>query len=152
MVTTDPRKASRTNLPQQNAAARQKPPPPKAFGARAAAKPKAPLEPFKGERERQRKAFVERMILGATLTFCFALIFAVWYSEGKVLENPTKFLAQFAGEDALASKDAALNCRHPKNRNTPYCQERTAALESDWKSMGRTQGGKVNPFGLTDKK
>lgn len=103
-------------------------------------------EPFRGEKERRRKQLIERFILGATVAFCLAVVFAVWYSEGRVLEDPVRFLQTF--EVIPTSRDIAQNCRHPKNRNTPYCQERLAKIESDWQSMNRTQDGKVNPFTL----
>ncbi len=114
-------------------------------------KPKRPLTPFPGEQERRRKALIERFILGATLTFCVLVISAVWYSEGKVLDGTTRFLAQFAGKDAQSPRDFAQNCRHPKNRNTPYCLERTAEIDASWQSMSKNQEGKANPFTLHEK-
>ena len=106
------------------------------------------MSPFRGERERRRKQIIDRLILGATLAFCMLVVFAVWYSEGKVLAAPTRFLAQFAGKDALASRNAAMNCANPKNRNTPYCQDRVSETEGQWNSLSRSQDGKMNAFTL----
>ncbi len=103
---------------------------------------------FPGEGERRRKQIVDRIILGATMAFCILVVFAVWYSDGKVLAAPTKFLSQFAGKDALSPRTAAMNCGHPKNRNTPYCQDRVSETEGQWQSLSRNQEGKSNPFSL----
>jgi len=109
---------------------------------------KGKLESVRGERERQRRLLVERAIVASLLFFCFALVLAVWYTDRKVLDWPIRFFAGFAPSALQSSRDLGINCRMPKNRNTPYCQEHFAEVEESWQSMSRTQGGKVNAFTL----
>ena len=110
--------------------------------------PKKPSKAFPGEKERWRKMMLDRLILAATFSFCGLMIFTVWYSQGRVLDKPIRFLSQFAGKDALAPRNAAQNCANPKNKNTPYCQEREGQVQADWQSMSRNQDGETNPFTL----
>ncbi len=100
------------------------------------------------ERERRRRRLLERTAMSITVFFCAALIFSVWYTDGAVLNSTIAYLSQFAGADSQASRNAAINCMHPRNRNTPYCQERTSRAEADWQAMSRVQGGKSAPFTL----
>lgn len=141
--------ASTPHTPSKSKAKAVKPAAP-AGGIRARAQASKPVDktPFRGEQERRRKQLLERIILASTVAFCFILIFSVWWTRGRVLDSSVRFLAKFAGVDAQSPREAAMNCRHPKNINTPYCIEHEAKVEESWRSMNRNQGGKTNAFSL----
>ncbi|MFN8392690.1 MAG: hypothetical protein U0136_20530 [Bdellovibrionota bacterium] len=103
---------------------------------------------LRGEDARRRRRFLESTALVLTVVGCLGLAFTIWYTDGKVLDSSIEFLQSFESKDSQAPRDYAQNCQDPRNKNTPYCQDRMAQTESDWKSMGRTQGGKTNYFTL----
>jgi hypothetical protein len=103
---------------------------------------------FRGEEIRRRHRFLERLAIGLTVAFCGVILFAIWYSDGRVLDSPIKFLQSFESKDAQAPRNYAQNCRDPRNKNLPYCQDKIAQTEAEWRSMSRTQGGKTNHFTL----
>ncbi len=92
------------------------------------------------ELERQKKIFRERFALSLAVGFCTLVAISVWYTQGKILDPAYNFLAGFAPADALASRNAAANCQDPRNKSTPYCQDRKVQTDADWRAISSSQG------------
>jgi hypothetical protein len=96
-------------------------------------------------KSRQRK--VERTMIGITLLI-FTSISAFFFIPSKALEATENWISRMENGGEV-SRNASANCTDPRNKNTPYCLERQANIDSDWKSISRFQNGKTNQFTLT---
>lgn len=103
----------------------------------------------RAEALRKRRRMVERAALGATLAFLSGVGVLAWYTDGRVFDHPIQVLQAMGGSQYQQSRNAAVNCKDPRNKNTPYCQQRDARSAAEWAAMSRVQGGKVSPFSLT---
>ena len=101
------------------------------------------------ERLRWRRKLTERVAIAVVCLFLVGVGVAAWLTEGQVFSAPLTALRSLESKEGLASSNASVNCRHPKNKNTPYCQERAAEVEGQWQGISRIQGGKAAPFKLT---
>ena len=101
------------------------------------------------ERLRWRRKLTERVAMAVVVIFLVGVGVAAWLTEGQVFSNTVTALRSLEGKDGQASANASVNCKHPKNKNTPYCQERSAQVEGQWQSISRIQGGKSAPFKLS---
>ena len=96
---------------------------------------------------KQKKA--ERLLLWGSVSFILILLSVVWLTNGAPIEKTIQlmnYLEDPTGE--ITTPFGSVNCRHPRNINTAFCQERLAETEGRWRSMSRVQDGKVNPFPL----
>ncbi len=82
-------------------------------------------------------------MLISALSFSLLVGFVIWFTDGRVFDVVMQFEA--AG---VATNNPAVSCRNPKNKNTPYCQERKARTEGNWQSISRHSGGKGAAFSL----
>jgi hypothetical protein len=99
------------------------------------------------ERMRQRQRRLERCVIGGILFFISMVVLSAWLTDGVALDRGIKFFQSFEGKDSRPSISSAANCQHPKNKNTPYCQNIIAEQRSTWRSITRF-GGKSNAFTL----
>ena len=93
----------------------------------------------------QRK--IERLMVGVTLSI-FGGIAVFILVPSKALDSTSAWISNFENGGPV-SRNAATNCLDSRNKNTSYCLDRAAVVESDWKSMSRFQNGKANQFTLT---
>lgn len=93
----------------------------------------------------QRK--IERVMVGVTLLI-FGSIAAFVLIPSRALDSTTAWISQFENGGNV-SRNASTNCLDPRNKNTVYCLDRAASVESDWRSITRGQKGKSNQFTLT---
>lgn len=114
----------------------------------AEAAPTPAASPASTTKSAARQKQLERIALGATVVFVVFVGLLGWYSDGKVFTVPWAVLMSL--ESPKAPRDPAQNCPNPENAKTPYCIERKARLEADWKAISRHQRGKSNPFTLTE--
>ena len=84
-------------------------------------------------------------MIGSLLLLFLGMGMAAWLTDGRIVSSSLKFLQSF---DPLESRNPAANCSNPKNKNTPYCQERRAATSANWSEMSKSSGGKSAPYTL----
>ena len=101
------------------------------------------------ERLRWRRKITERIALCLVSLFLVGVGVAAWMTEGQVFNAPLTALRSLESREGQGSSNASVNCRNPKNKNTPYCQDREAQVEGQWQGISRIQGGKAAPFKLT---
>ncbi|MCC6954404.1 MAG: hypothetical protein IT290_09820 [Deltaproteobacteria bacterium] len=90
----------------------------------------------------------EKVILGITLGF-FAFFGVIAYlTDGQPVSGTINFLGGIEGNHASESRNAAINCRDKRNMKLPYCEERRARTEADWKSIVRYGADDTNAFKL----
>lgn len=121
----------------------------KSVPAKKPVKPSASPSLASIERVRWQRKLSERLAIIAVLLFFTGVGVAAWLTEGRLFSSTMTALRSLEGSDGQGSENASVNCKHPKNKNTPYCQERTAEVEGRWQSMSRVQGGKAAPFKLS---
>jgi hypothetical protein len=92
-------------------------------------------------KQRRQRVFLERTALGLALLFSLIVVGLSMYTDGRVMDTFVRALQSLESEDQRPSASAVLNCRHPRNRNTPYCQERLRDVESTWMHTVRTGSG-----------
>jgi hypothetical protein len=100
-------------------------------------------------RRRQKK--VERIALAIALSFILFVSALAFLTDGEVFSGTLSVLRSFENPDASTPHNAALNCLDPRNKKMPFCQERTGRLESEWRSVVRSHGGRTNPFSLHER-
>lgn len=83
------------------------------------------------------------MIIGGVIMLLVTMGFAAYLTNGSIVQSSIRFLQSF---EPLESRNPALNCSNPKNKNTPYCQERKAAINASWTEMNRSYGGRSAPY------
>lgn len=74
---------------------------------------------------------------------------AAWLTDGRVFRIPGEILNQFEPPPE-SFRNATNNCQVESNRNSPYCQERAAQTESNWRAVGKAKTG--NAFRLNQVK
>jgi len=92
--------------------------------------------------------FVEHFALVFSLLFVGSIGFLIWYTDGKIINSTVRVLQSFESSDAQASRLSAVNCQDPRNKNTPYCVERAANIESEWNALGHSRSGPGSMFSL----
>ena len=117
----------------------------KALSKAAELKPRPTFNAVKKDVERQKR--LERITLIVTIAFTTVVAFAAWYTDGRIFSSAWNTILSFEAP-GHASRNAALNCQNPKNKNTPYCVERTAEAGAMWESISRYTDGKGNAFTL----
>lgn len=103
------------------------------------------------EQARKRRQLYERIALGTTVLFIGVIVLIAWQTEGAIFKSPITTLQSLAGSEYQQSRNAALNCKDARNKNTVYCQEREAKANAKWSEMNKVHGGKVSPFTLHEK-
>ena len=93
----------------------------------------------------------ERYAWIATAVFVVSIGVLGYLSDGRMFSGTLEFLQGLENSDSQASRNPAANCRDPRNAQLPYCTERRAKSEADWRSITRYQGGKSNAFSLNGK-
>lgn len=96
-------------------------------------------------KDQQRK--IERLMVGITLVI-FGGIAMFLLIPSEALESTTAWISRLENGGTV-SRNVATNCLDPRNRNTAYCLDRAAAVESDWRSITRFSNGKSNQFTLS---
>ena len=89
------------------------------------------------QREIQREKLIERSVLVGAAVFVVLIGALVWTSD-RAMAGVYKAVTYLGGGAASKYINQELACRDPKNRNTPYCQERKARIESTWKGIERS--------------
>lgn len=102
------------------------------------------------QRIREREKRIERRVIAGIFCFLGVIGLWAWFSNGKAFAGTVAFLRSFEGSDSRPSASDVLNCQHPKNRATAYCQERDREQQSTWREITRF-GGKGSAFPLYDK-
>jgi hypothetical protein len=92
-----------------------------------------------------KKRQQDLLIISGLVVFLTTIALVAWTSDGRIVSSSIKFLQSF---EPLESRNHAANCSKPKNKNTPYCQERKAAINASWTEMNRSSGGKNAPYTL----
>lgn len=93
-------------------------------------------------REKKERIFLYCILAGVSL-----FVFAVWYTEGRLLDQIVDSLRRVERVFVPDNGSMVSACRRPENRNTPYCQNRANATQRQWKTlMGGGKGG--NQFTL----
>lgn len=87
--------------------------------------------------------------MGVVCLFLLGVCVAAWLTDGQVFSTPISALRSLESKEGQSSSNASVNCRNPKNKNTPYCQDRAAEVEGQWQGISRIQGGKAAPFKLS---
>ena len=85
----------------------------------------------------------EKVALWLTGAFLLSFGAVAYFTDGSVLE----LMGNLEGKDARASRNVAVNCRDKRNASLPYCQERRAETDSNWRGIVR-DGGQANAFKL----
>lgn len=93
----------------------------------------------------QRK--IERIMVGVTVLI-FGGIAAFILIPSRALDTTSAWISQLENGGSV-SRNASTNCLDPRNKNTVYCLDRAASVDSDWRSISRTKDGKSNQFTLT---
>ncbi len=108
----------------------------------------AAAEVYRKVRERQKR--IERFVIGGIFSFISFIAICIWYTDGKLATDTITFLRKFEGADADPSPSPTLNCMHPRNKKTAYCENRILEQKSSWREITRF-GGKANAFPLYGK-
>ena len=103
------------------------------------------------EQTRRRRQLYERIALASTFVFIGAVCLIAWQTDGAIFQSPISALQSLGGSEYQQSRNALINCKDPRNTNTPYCQERIAKMNAKWTEMNKVHGGRVSPFTLHEK-
>ena len=98
---------------------------------------------------RKRERRFERYTAIFLVLFSLGVLTSGLLTRGAVFTSTLELLSNLENPDSRPPKDPGLNCQNPKNRNTPYCQERFGDVDSSWRSVGRFQGGTAPAFSLS---
>ena len=90
----------------------------------------------------------EKAVVGIVVGFVAVFGAVAYLTEGAFVSGAVKFMGSLEGKDANASRNAAINCQDKRNMRLPYCEERRARTEADWKGIVRYGGGQSNAFKL----
>lgn len=100
-------------------------------------------------RAKQRR--MERISVVLALMFVGGVVTAAIMSEGDIFSKTLTILQSVESEDGHASRNPAVNCMDSRNKNLPYCIERAAKNDANWRSIVRYQQGQSNSFTLHGK-
>ncbi len=92
-----------------------------------------------------KRSKLERNTFALTALFIAVVAYLIWFTDGRIVTEPWEVIMQFEAP-GNPPRDAGLNCQNPKNTKTPYCMERQAAIEAEWRSISRYHRGKGNAF------
>lgn len=95
----------------------------------------------------ERRKRSERLALILAMSFCVLIALLTWLTDGRLFGGAWDMVMQFEAPGA-ASRNPAINCLNPRNKNTPYCAERKGQIEGEWQGISRHHKGKSTPFTL----
>ena len=95
---------------------------------------------------RRQKRKIEWIMIGVTL-FIFGGISVFMLIPSHALRNAEAFIS-YLENGGKVSRNPAVICTDPRNRNTAYCLEKLGRTEADSKAFPRIQDSKVNQFSL----
>ena len=98
--------------------------------------------------KRRKREMRERATIYCTLFFGTVIIISLWLTEGRLIDGVAKALQSVEDSVMKTSTNPALNCRNPKNRNTPYCQKKYGKKKSEWSNMTILKDEDKNQFTL----
>ena len=101
--------------------------------------------------EQKKRQRLENLALALALLFGLGIVFVAWFTDGQAVTGVVRALQSVESEDQKASENDQINCTHPRNKNTPYCLEKKAKIESDWRNTTVYGGETVRQFSLHGK-
>lgn len=104
------------------------------------------------ERISRTERRTERWALAVVLSLIAAICSAVYFTDGAIVTSAMGIFRKMENPDKFGPRDKGLSCKDPRNANTVFCKERSAQVESDWRSVVRFQGGHSNSFTLGGRK
>ena len=103
-----------------------------------------PRERIRALRRQKRK--IEWIMIGLTI-FIFGGISVFLLIPSQALRR-AEALISFLENGGKVSRNPAVTCADPRNRNTAYCLDKRGRTEGDSKAFPRIQDSKVNQFSL----
>lgn len=85
--------------------------------------------------QKQRREVTERIAIGLAIAFGILIVALAWITEGKVIHSAVEVIRRIEASEKSPSASDVINCRHEKNKNTPYCLERKAKVEAQWDAL-----------------
>lgn len=94
------------------------------------------------------KKILERTVLLVSVISCIVLFTFVYFNKDNPYSVANSLMKTLRG--SLGEINYNLNCTLVENKNTAYCQEKRAKIQSDWRSV-TIMGNKGSKFRLNKK-